>query len=81
MEKTIFSMGTYTNAMRGKAILDRYGFFCSVGRVTDRLKRDGCGYTITLAGDQIQAQNVLQQNGVRVRSVKSADEQLAGGQL
>ena len=75
MERTILSMGTYTNAMRGKAILDRYGFFSSVGRVTDRLKRDGCGYTITLTGDQAQAQNILQQNGIRIRSIKSSDDQ------
>ena len=73
MDKTIFNMGTITNAMRAKSILDRHGYRCTVSRMTNRTQREGCGYSVLFKGGATQAEQLLAQSGLRIRGLRRAD--------
>lgn len=64
---TTFSVGSVTNAMRGRTLLSQNGISAVVGRARPD-ERVGCGYTLTVTGDADRAQRLLQAAGIRVHS-------------
>lgn len=65
MDTLVYTVGAVTNAMRGKSILERGGLRAFVGR--DNGSETGCGYTLTVTGDQQRAKALLQSAGIRFR--------------
>lgn len=47
MSSTIFNVSSVTNAMKGKALLERNGIRAYVSRALDENGNNGCGYSIT----------------------------------
>lgn len=60
------AVGSVTNAMRGKEILQKNGITAYVGRVSPD-QATGCGYTLTVSGDIARAEQLLTAAGIRVR--------------
>ena len=65
--RTVLAVGSVTNAMRGKALLDQNGFTVAVGRARPD-ERVGCGYTLAVTGDAERARRLLRAAGIHVRS-------------
>ncbi len=65
MDTLVYAVGAVTNAMRGKSVLERGGVRAFIGRDSD--SETGCGYTLTVTGDQQRAQVLLQSAGIRFR--------------
>ncbi len=59
-------VGSITNAMRGKSLLEKNGIQAYVHRASNPPDGDGCGYSLLVIGNLSQAQQVLKCNGVRV---------------
>ena len=59
-------VGSITNAMRGKQLLEQQGITAHLRRATAPGKGDGCGYSLLVAGDGQQAERLLRSRGVRV---------------
>ena len=66
-------MGTITNAMRGKSVLDSFGYKCSITRTIGQASREGCGYSLIFAENDLRnaekAETILKQNGLKIRGV------------
>lgn len=62
----VFAVGSVTNAMRGKELLQKNGISVFLGRA-DSNRREGCGYTLTVTGDVSRAAGLLAAAGIRVR--------------
>ena len=60
------AVGSVTNAMRGKEILQKNGITAYVGRVAPD-QTTGCGYMLMVAGDITRAEQLLTAAGIRVR--------------
>lgn len=65
-------VGSITNAMRGKKLLEAQGIRPYLHKSLDPAKRDGCGYSLLITGDVGQAVHILQRSGVTVRRVSEA---------
>ena len=65
-------VGSITNAMRGRQLLEAQGMRAYLQRTTQGAERDGCGYRLLITGDAQRAQRVLQEGGVRVIRVSDA---------
>lgn len=65
-ETKAYAVGSVTNAMRGKELLAKNGLTAYVGRVKPDAAT-GCGYTLTVTGDQEKATRLLAAAGIRVR--------------
>ena len=63
--KTFF-VGSVTNAMRGKELLEKNGMRAYVGRA-EATRDTGCGYTLTVTGDTEAAVRLLEAAGIRAR--------------
>lgn len=63
----VFAVGSVTNAMRGRELLQKNGIAAFLGRA-DLRGREGCGYTLTVTGDTGRAAELLAAAGIRVRS-------------
>lgn len=70
MSTMIFNVSSVTNAMRGKAILQRNGLRAYVSRALDEKGNNGCGYSITTNQGE-RAEMLLNAAGIRIRG-KSA---------
>lgn len=64
----VYAVGSVTNAMRGRDLLSQNGLRAYIGRDTSGEKQ-GCGYTLTVTGDQERAAQLLAAAGIRVRRV------------
>lgn len=64
--KTVLAVGSVTNAMRGKTLLNQNGISATVGRARPD-ERTGCGYTLTVTGEAERARHLLSAAGIRVR--------------
>jgi len=69
MSAVIFNVGSVTNAMRGKALLEKNEVSATVGRAIDGDGNTGCGYTLTVYTDHDKAAKLLQMAGIRIRGV------------
>ncbi|MBQ5841178.1 MAG: DUF3343 domain-containing protein [Clostridia bacterium] len=65
-------VGSVTNAMRGKQLLEKNGIRAYLHRSTARGEGEGCGYSLLVSGDDRQATKILQNSGVRVIRVTDA---------
>ena len=74
MEESIFLMGSVTNAMRGKAVLEKNGYRAFVQRHTALNDQNGCGYRLLVWGDVQKALLILQKAGLKVRGQKRGEQ-------
>lgn len=65
-------VGSITNAMRGKKLLEAKGIQSYVHRASNPPDGDGCGYSLLITGDEQQATRVLRAGGVRIVRVSDA---------
>ena len=70
MAWTTINVGSVTNAMRGKAILERQGYTVQMQRTYSSDDNNGCGYRLVIKGDASFAEKLLQKNGVRMNSIQ-----------
>ena len=61
-----FAVGSVTNAMRGRDLLQKQGIPAFLGRA-DAKVREGCGYTLTVADRGDRAAAILTAAGIRIR--------------
>lgn len=73
METTIFFMGSVTNAMRGKTVLEQQGYRAFLQRNADMREQNGCGYSLRVYGNGDRAAAILQKSGIRTRGRKRGD--------
>lgn len=59
-------VGSVTNAMRGKHLLEERGVRTYLQRVSHPAEGDGCGYRLLVTGGVERAEHILRQNGIRV---------------
>ncbi len=65
-------VGSITNAMRGKKLLEARGIRAYVHRASNPPEGDGCGYSLLVTDKISQAEAVLRKNGVRVVRISDA---------
>ena len=65
-------VGSITNAMRGRRILETQGIRALLQRSTHPTDEDGCGYRLLVIGDAQLAVKILKNQGVRVIRVSDA---------
>ena len=66
MEQTTIPVRSITNAMRGKALLERRGFTVYIQRAFRNEDTNGCGYSLLVNGNGEQALKILESAGLRV---------------
>ena len=59
-------VGSVTNAMRGKQLLEGHGMAAYIRRAINTAAGDGCGYSLLVTGDGRRAEQILRNGGVRV---------------
>ena len=59
-------VGSITNAMRGKQLLEKNGMRAFLHRSADRGEGEGCGYSLLISGDPQRAVGMLRNSGVKV---------------
>ena len=65
-------VGSVTNAMRGKRLLEEQGFRVYLHRTSHPTEGDGWGYSLLIADGVKKAEQILRQRGVRVIRVTDA---------
>ena len=65
-------VGSITNAMRGRRVLEAQGIRAYLHRSTHLAEGDGCGYQLFVTTDVQQAVKVLRDHGVRVIRISDA---------
>lgn len=65
-------IGSITNAMRGKKILESHGVRAYIHRSSNPLDGDGCGYSLLVVDGGDRAMRLLKEAGVRVIRVSDA---------
>lgn len=65
-------VGSITNAMRGKQLLEEQGIRAFLHRTSHPAEGDGCGYSLLISNTAEQAAQILRQRGVRVIRVTQA---------
>lgn len=65
-------VGSITNAMRGKRLLEARGIRAYVHRASNPPDGDGCGYSLLVTENVGQAESILRKSGVRVVRVSDA---------
>lgn len=59
-------VGSITNAMRGKKLLEEQGIRSFLHRASPSAEGDGCGYSLLITTSVERAVSVLEKRGVRV---------------
>ena len=72
MANYLIHVGSITNAMRGKRLLEQQGIRAFVHRSSDPAAGDGCGYSLLVTERAGQAEQLLRSSGVRVIRVSEA---------
>ncbi len=72
MANQYIHVGSITNAMRGKKLLEMQGIRSFVHRASNPPQGDGCGYSLLVTEKGGQAAKLLQKNGVRVVRISDA---------
>ena len=65
-------VGSITNAMRGKRLLEAKGIAAYVHRASNPPDGDGCGYSLLVTDSVGQAESILRKSGVRVVRISDA---------
>ncbi len=65
-------VGSITNAMRGKGLLEKKGVRAYVHRASNPADGDGCGYSLLVIDNVQLAEKVLRNGGVRIVRVSEA---------
>ena len=65
-------VGSITNAMRGRRLLEEQGIRAYLHRTSRPTDGDGCGYSLLVTTDAKQAEQILRSRGVRVIKVSDA---------
>lgn len=65
-------VGSVTNAMRGKRLLEEKGIRAYLHRALHPSDADGCGYSLLITDSVQTATQILQKSGVRVIRVTDA---------
>lgn len=66
MANRLIYVGSVTNAMRGKKLLEAQGIRAFTQRSSSPSAGDGCGYSLLVTGDARRAEQILRSSGVRV---------------
>ena len=74
MEWTTIFVSSVTNAMRGKAVLERQGFTVYMQRTSRISDTDGCGYQLLVKGNGNRAIEHLKQARIRVLRFETGGE-------
>lgn len=72
MANQYIHVGSITNAMRGKTVLERHRIRAYVHRASDPPQGDGCGYSLLVTGNGGQAAEILRKNNIRVIRISDA---------
>ena len=59
-------VGSITNAMRGRKLLEEHGIRAYLHRSIHPAENDGCGYHLLVTEAPGRAEGILRQSGVRV---------------
>ena len=70
---TIFEVSSVTNAMRGKALLERNGIRAEVSRMIDKDGSNGCGYRLIVRGNAERAESLLRGAGIRLLNIHKGE--------
>lgn len=65
-------VGSVTNAMRGKQLLEEQGIRAYLHRTSRPTEGDGCGYSLLVTDGVEKAVSILQKRGVRVIRITDA---------
>ena len=65
-------VGSVTNAMRGKRVLEGQGIRAYLHRTSHPADGDGCGYSLLVTEGLNRAEQILRQNGIRVIRITDA---------
>ena len=72
MENHYIFVGSITNAMRGKQLLERQGIRAYLHRSTTNSSIDGCGYSLLVTENVVRVEQILKNSGVRVIRISDA---------
>lgn len=72
MKNHYIYVGSITNAMRGRRLLEAQGIRAFLQRSVHPTEDEGCGYRLLVSGDVQMAVNILRNQGVRVIRVSDA---------
>ena len=59
-------VGSITNAMRGRKLLEKQGIRAYLHRSTHPVENDGCGYHLLMTESPGRAEEILRKAGVRI---------------
>ena len=65
-------IGSVTNAMRGKRLLEEQGIRAYLHRAVRPDDADGCGYSLLVQNEAEKAKQILSRRGVRVIRISDA---------
>ena len=65
-------VGSVTNAMRGKRLLEEQGVRAYLHRASRPAEGDGCGYSLLVTDELSKAEQILRQRGIRVIRITDA---------
>ena len=65
-------VGSITNAMRGKYLLEEQGVRVYLHRAAQPAINDGCGYSLLVTDELQKAEKILRQRGVRIIRITDA---------
>ena len=71
-ENRYIQVGSITNAMRGRRLLELEGIRAYTHRDAHPADGDGCGYSLLVTQDVDRAVRILKDKGVRVMRVRNA---------
>ena len=72
MANQYIHVGSITNAMRGRRLLEAKGIRSYLHRASHPGENDGCGYRLLVTEDAQRAERILRDSGVRVIRVSDA---------
>lgn len=67
MTYTLLAVPSVTYAMKGKRILNNYGYYCEIEKTPKELA-NGCGHSLRVRGDGIAASDILNKSGVPIKA-------------
>lgn len=71
MERNIISIGTVTQALKGRDLLRKLGFKAYVERNAKNIGKFGCGYSIVATGNLDKIKDALTANGIRILNIEN----------
>lgn len=72
MANQYIHVGSITNAMRGKKVLEKHGIRAYIHRASNPSDGDGCGYSLLVVDADARAVHRLKEAGVRVIRISDA---------